>query len=563
MAIYHATAKVISRGSPRSTLAVTAYNNRDKAKDETTGLIYDFSKKTDLVYSEVLLCANAPVEYLDRETLWNAVERVENGNGQTARTFEISLPRELNLSEHIKLVQDYVRDNFVKDGMCADVAIHDKNDGNPHAHIMLTMRPINSRGEWEHKSTKVYLCKNKLGEEKAFTAKEWQGVKNEWAKQLPYFKDGNKKNKKIYLSEFEARDEKYSDYKRVKGVNDPKNINELRNPVLEQWNSEETFLKWREDWAVKVNAKLEKKSLPDRIDHRSYEAQGIDKIPTIHMGATASHFERNGIRTDKGDINRDVRERNGLIEVLKAELAEITAEINLLPAEDKNTLAAAVPTVINLEQIALELERYRREYIAVLMKIEENAKAVGSTKNFGVYREQASRIKLLVSTVQGIDSTIKKAVHDKAKLRFYQIRAKKNLQAKIDDEKAKKAEWVQELKSLGVSDISKANRVITKLNTQADNEQRQTAAYQSETGRLQSRKAEIQWKYKQLKNSLSMGQRTVIDAVQAAHRDADGRSRFGFAYLKAEVQARNDLEPSVNQKSMRKTRGNRENDYLS
>lgn len=323
MAIYHNEINVVGRSSPRSTLAISAYINRNKTKDYETEITYDFSKRKDLIYSEILLPENAPEEYRNKEKLWNAVEKAENGNGQTARTLEIALPRELNSQEQIKVVQDYVKDNFVKSGMCADIALHDKGDGNPHAHIMLTMRPINAKGEWDYKSEKVYLCKNREGEERAFTSAEWQGVKDTWEKQLPYYRNGSPNSRLTYLTKYEAEHNgRYKDYKRIKGKRDPKNDNVKVNPLLEKWNSEESFTKWREDWAAKVNRELERKNLPDRIDHRSYEEQGIEKNPTIHMGAIAAQYEKMGVRTRKGNINRAVKADNEEIEKLNHEIAE-------------------------------------------------------------------------------------------------------------------------------------------------------------------------------------------------------------------------------------------------
>ncbi len=102
-----------------------------------------------------MLCENAPKEYKDRSTLWNAVERIEkNSSAQLAREYEVALPVELNREEQIKLVRDFAKANFTDKGMCADFAIHDKGDGNPHAHIMLTIRPIEKDGTWGAKSSK-------------------------------------------------------------------------------------------------------------------------------------------------------------------------------------------------------------------------------------------------------------------------------------------------------------------------------------------------------------------------------------------------------------------------
>ena len=143
MAIYHCSVKIIGRSSGRSAVASAAYRVGEKLKDKETGIIHDYTKKGGVIYREVMLCQNAPKEYQDRETLWNEVQKIEKvSNAQLAREIEVALPIEMSRSEQIQAVQRYVREKFVSAGMCADWALHDKGDGNPHAHIMLTTRPI-------------------------------------------------------------------------------------------------------------------------------------------------------------------------------------------------------------------------------------------------------------------------------------------------------------------------------------------------------------------------------------------------------------------------------------
>ena len=162
MAIYHLSIKIISRGSGKSAVAASAYRSGEKITNEYDGVTHDYTRKGGIVHSEILLSEHAPKEYADRSTLWNAVEKIEkNKNSQLSREFEIALPKELNLEEQKKLVQEYCKKHFVDFGMCADICIHDKQDGNPHAHIMLTMRPIEPTGEWGAKSKKEYLLDEK------------------------------------------------------------------------------------------------------------------------------------------------------------------------------------------------------------------------------------------------------------------------------------------------------------------------------------------------------------------------------------------------------------------
>jgi ATP-dependent exoDNAse (exonuclease V) alpha subunit len=129
-------------------VAAAAYRSGEKLTNEWDGITHDYTKKRGVVYSEILLPANAPSSFSDRSTLWNSVEKIEkNRDAQLAREIEIALPNEIDRQSQIRLVRKYVQDIFVSAGMCADYSIHDKGDGNPHAHIMLTLRPLNIDSE--------------------------------------------------------------------------------------------------------------------------------------------------------------------------------------------------------------------------------------------------------------------------------------------------------------------------------------------------------------------------------------------------------------------------------
>ena len=158
MAIYHCSIKVISRGKGKSAVAAAAYRAGEKITNEFDGMTHDYTHKGGVVHTEILLPDHAPAEYTDRAVLWNEVEKIEKAkNAQLAREIEIALPRELTREQGISLVRKYVKRHFVAAGMCADVCLHDTGGGNPHAHIMLTMRPIDERGEWGAKQKKEYI----------------------------------------------------------------------------------------------------------------------------------------------------------------------------------------------------------------------------------------------------------------------------------------------------------------------------------------------------------------------------------------------------------------------
>ena len=255
MAIYHCSIKIGSKGKGQSAVAAAAYRSGSVLTDEQTGTVTDYSKKSGIVYSEIMLCQNAPSEYNDRQVLWNAVHKIEKAsNAQIYREIEVSLPVELTLLQHKNIIREYVRKNFVDKGMCADWSIHNKNDGNPHCHILLTVRGIGSNGEWLPKSRKVYELDD----------------------------NGNR----IRLSS--------GNYKSHK---------ESANDWNEQYKAEE----WRAAWADICNRYLDE---TNRIDHRSYERQGKDQIPMIHEGFEARKIERGGGISERCEQNRQIRRIN-------------------------------------------------------------------------------------------------------------------------------------------------------------------------------------------------------------------------------------------------------------
>ncbi|WP_444876726.1 MobQ family relaxase, partial [Bacteroides heparinolyticus] len=158
IAIYHCNISIASRGKGKSSVAAAAYRSGEKLTNEWDGITHDYTRKGGVVHTEIMLPSHAPPSFSDRSTLWNSVEKIEKSkNSQLAREIEIALPKELNREKQIELVREYVKENFVKVGMCADIALHDKNDRNPHAHILLTMRPLNEDTTWGAKSKKEYI----------------------------------------------------------------------------------------------------------------------------------------------------------------------------------------------------------------------------------------------------------------------------------------------------------------------------------------------------------------------------------------------------------------------
>ena len=157
IAIYHCNISIVSRGKGKSAVAAAAYRSGEKITNEWDGMTHDYTRKRGVVHTEILLPPHAPPSFSDRATLWNSVELYEKaGNAQLAREIDAALPIELSREEQIRLVREYCSSQFVSRGMCVDFAIHDTDSGNPHCHIMLTMRPLDERGAWAAKSKKEY-----------------------------------------------------------------------------------------------------------------------------------------------------------------------------------------------------------------------------------------------------------------------------------------------------------------------------------------------------------------------------------------------------------------------
>ena len=304
IAIYHCSIKIVSRGKGKSAVAAAAYRSGEKLTNEWDGLTHDYTKKGGVVHSEILLPAHAPPAFSDRSTLWNSVELSEkSNNAQLAREVEIALPVELSREEQTRLVREYCSSQFVSKGMIADFNLHDTGGGNPHAHILLTMRPLDEKGAWLPKSKKEYVL--------------------------------DENGEKIRL---------------------PSGRYKTRKVDLVDWNNRENAEVWRRAWADLANEFLAQNNRPERIDHRSYERQGIEQIPTVHVGVSATQMEKKGIVTERGEMNRNIkaanrilREIRRLVRGLKDWIAELKErKATLLEALTEARAQASEPTIPQL-----------------------------------------------------------------------------------------------------------------------------------------------------------------------------------------------------------------------
>ena len=278
----HTHVDIVARSKGASVIAKAAYNARDKLQDEYYGKTHDYSKKEDLVFSKIFLPEHIPKEFSNREYLWNEVEKIEKSkNSQLARNLLFELPRELNEQDRIKLISEFIEENFTSKGMIADCSIHNPmasdHEEQPHAHILLTLREMDSEGKWKPKCRKEYIL-DENGEK----------IK---------LKSGNYKSRKVNLND---------------------------------WNEPDKAKEWRENFSKKANEYLERNNIQKRIDPRTFEEQGREELPQIHLGTSSYQMEKKGIQTERGNQNRKIIALNLEFRKLKEELSKLTSWIGSL-----------------------------------------------------------------------------------------------------------------------------------------------------------------------------------------------------------------------------------------
>ena len=253
------------------------------------------------MHSEISLPENASEKYRDRAVLWNSVELAEKGKkAQLARMLKASLPNEWSYEMAEEAVRDYVYRNFVSQGMCADWAVHDSVNGegqrNLHIHVLLTMRPLTQDGKWGAKQRKVYAL-----DENGDKIRNWNG----------------------------------------KGY-------KCTTEFTTDWNDRKKGKQWRKDLADTINAVNEQNGIGGHWEYRSFKELGIDREPTVHLGSAADALERKGMRSDRGNINREIMERNSSLEQAENEYRKAVKRVDELKA------AVSAPVLENNNEI-LEL----------------------------------------------------------------------------------------------------------------------------------------------------------------------------------------------------------------
>ena len=349
----HNEISIVQRSHRQSAVAAAAYQSGEKLFCEYDQEVKHYPEKRGIVHNEILLPANAPLEYTDRNTLWNAAEAVEKQwNSQLARRWVLSIPREIPPDQYAALVRDFCRQQFVSKGMCVDFAIHDKGDGNPHAHVMLTMRAMDERGKWLPKSRKVYEL-DKNGERIKLPSGRWKSHKEDTV----------------------------------------------------DWNDRKYGEIWRHEWEVIQNRYLEANNRPERVDLRSYERQGLDIIPTVHEGAAVRQMEKRGIQTNIGNLNREIKAANSLMKSIRQLIKNLKGWIIELSEKRKELLAEkAAEEAVFLPNLLMKYMEVRKAERSDWTRAGQNR---GTSKDLKAVSEALSYLQRKgLSTVEDLENFI-------------------------------------------------------------------------------------------------------------------------------------------------------------
>ncbi len=391
MSLFHFHVTQIKRSAGQSAVPCAAYRAGEKLRSEYYGEVSDYTRKGGVVESGIMLPEYVPQNLSDRETLWNEVEKIEKSKkAQLAYSFDFALQNEFTMEENISLAKKFIKEQFVGRGMIADFAIHSPETNgiaNPHVHVLCPIRPVDKNGKWSNKQKRVY--------------------------------------------ELDRNGNRATDH----------NGNYIFSAVpTTDWGKPETLEHWRSEWARMCNEKFEEKQLAERIDYRSYERQGIDKIPTVHEGVAVRQMESKGIKTDKGDKNRLIKSTNALlaeikekIKILKNWIEEIKAELETTLIDilntyldmrkegrgDWNKSAQTKGAVADLKKISQVIMILQNRNICNLDELNEILKPIDETrKSIKADEKKIKRLKQHISKIEDYEKH--KAVYDKYSKIFFE-----------------------------------------------------------------------------------------------------------------------------------------------
>ena len=351
----------------------------------------------------------------------------------------MALPNEIPKEEYEPLVRDYCREQFVSRGMIADFAIHVKGDGNPHAHILLTMRAMDDKGRWLPKSRKVYDL-NELGERIV----------------LP---SGSYKSHKVDTVD---------------------------------WNDRKNAELWRSKWAEAVNRCYEKNDLPIRVDLRSFARQGKEQLPTIHLGPAVAHMEEKGIHTELGDYNRQIKAHNTALSSLRRLLADLSEWLKSVVQKisEITEKEAPQPTILDFVNAYSTMQKAGRtdwsvkgKQTAAVNDVKFAAQVFSWMQTTGIttledfrnavneHNEDFSRLSENRKTIRRLDTTLKhidtitrmKPIYDQSKRGFDKAKARYAEAHKEELEQFQKAVRCLKANKLNASDRDRFNAQRTEL----------------------------------------------------------------------------------------------------
>lgn len=314
MSLFYMTVRNINKAT-QSAVASASYRSGEFLYSERDMEVKSYKERTVLPETHIIAPSHAPEWVFDRSRLWNEVESVEkNYNSRLAREVLVALPVELSNEKQTQMLLEFAKENFVENGMVADISIHRDREHNPHAHIMLTTRPFNDDGTW-----------------------------------------GNKKKKEYILDE------------NGNNVLDEKGRKTYKTISLTNWDEKDTLLTWRKNYAEKVNLWYEQEGINEKVSHESYEKQGLDKLPKQRLSLQEyriekrekENAEKNGTqytpKTYYGKLNQEIEIQNRKIEEINKKVVSLEKYRELAKSE----------TVAKLDQIRDAIKLSQEDRLAI------------------------------------------------------------------------------------------------------------------------------------------------------------------------------------------------------
>ncbi len=308
MSISYLRMSIVKSSSGKSAIAAAAYQSGNELHSERLGTNYHYSGKEEIVHEEILLPKNAPEKFLDRETLWNEVESVQNkSNSRFARQLVIAIPNEWSREESINYCRTYLQTSLVDRGMIVDWAYHEKNGENEdpdnhHVHALCTVRGINENGNWVSMEKKEYAL-------------------DEEGNRIPII-DPKTGEQKVRVRERNGYTSEEKLWKRI-------------TVQSNNWNSREFLKQIKEEWAITANKHL---SESNKIDMRSYKERQTELLPMLHEGSSVREMTKRGIDTEIHQENLNRQKYNDTLKSLQDTISK-----------SKIQLDQAVNTILNLE----------------------------------------------------------------------------------------------------------------------------------------------------------------------------------------------------------------------